>query len=382
MASWLLPPHKVQALGRSSSSICSTNCFRRRIEFGEVLVICIIVVDDGVCEEIGPAVHWYLTSFASDVFTLMHSMPDNSRDNQFSAPISVARVQRLFAQPLRCESSQFLRREISGRMFERLSLIKIQPERVLDAGCGEGDDLMALAQAFPAADLLGIDISPNMLQTARDRSVQSYSLMRKLLSRWKLNAFQRSPITLTCAEFSDLPLAAASANLLWSNLALHWHPQPHKVIREWARVMRVDGLLMFSAFGPDTFLQLKEAYSSLNIRPPVLPFVDLHDYGDMLVEAGFADPVMDMEKMNITYSSADKLLSDVRAFGGNPMLERPHGLVGRQRWNALCNGLNQQKSSDEQISLTVEVIYGHAFLPRPKKTRAGESIIEFKDRKI
>jgi malonyl-CoA O-methyltransferase len=102
----------------------------------------------------------------------------------------------------------------------------------------------------------------------------------------------------------------------------------------------------------------------------------------MLVEAGFADPVMDMEKLNITYSSADKLLSDVRAFGGNPMLERPHGLVGRQRWNALCNGLNQQKSSDEQISLTVEVIYGHAFLPRPKKTRAGESIIEFKDRKI
>jgi malonyl-CoA O-methyltransferase len=102
----------------------------------------------------------------------------------------------------------------------------------------------------------------------------------------------------------------------------------------------------------------------------------------MLVEAGFADPVMDMEKLNITYSSADKLLFDVRAFGGNPMLERPNGLVGRQRWNALCTALNQQKSSDEQISLTVEVIYGHAFLPRPKKNRAGESIIEFKDRKI
>jgi malonyl-CoA O-methyltransferase len=91
---------------------------------------------------------------------------------------------------------------------------------------------------------------------------------------------------------------------------------------------------------------------------------------------------MDMEKLNITYSSADKLLSDVRAFGGNPMPERPNGLFGRQRWNALSNALNQQKSSDEQISLTVEVIYGHAFLPRPKKTRAGESIIEFKDRKI
>ena len=309
-------------------------------------------------------------------------MPHKSHDNQISAPISVARVQRLFAQPLRCEPSQFLRREISGRMFERLSLIKIQPERVLDAGCGEGDDLMALAQAFPAAELFGVDVSPNMLHTARDRGKQSYSLMSKLLGRWKLPSFQRSPINLTCAEFSELPLAAASVNLLWSNLALHWHPQPHKVIREWARVMRVDGLLMFSAFGPDTFLQLKEAYASLGIRPPVLPFVDLHDYGDMLVEAGFADPVMDMEKLNITYSSVDKLLSDVRAFGGNPMLERANGLTGRERWNALRNALKQQKGADDQISLTVEVIYGHAFLPSPKKTRSGESIIHFQDRKI
>jgi malonyl-CoA O-methyltransferase len=312
----------------------------------------------------------------------MHSMPDKFRDNQSSAPISVARVQRLFTQPLRCDASQFLRREIAGRMFERLSLIKIQPERVLDAGCGEGDDLMALAQAFPVADLLGVDISPNMLEIARDRGKQSYSMMRTLLSRWKLHSFQRSPITLTCAEFSELPLAAASVNLLWSNLALHWHPQPHKVIREWARVMRVDGLLMFSAFGPDTFLQLREAYSSLGIEPPVLPFVDLHDYGDMLVEAGFADPVMDMEKLNITYSSVDKLLSDVRALGGNPLLEQAKGLVGRRRWNALRCELDQKKGKDEQISLTVEVIYGHAFLPRPKLTRAGEAIIEFKDRKI
>jgi malonyl-CoA O-methyltransferase len=102
----------------------------------------------------------------------------------------------------------------------------------------------------------------------------------------------------------------------------------------------------------------------------------------MLVEAGFADPVMDMEKLNITYSSADKLLSDVRAFGGNPMLERPGGLVGRHRWNALRSELDLQKSADQQISLTVEVIYGHAFLPRPKMTRAGEAIIQFKDRKI
>lgn len=101
-------------------------------------------------------------------------MADKPSDNQFSAPISVARVQRLFAQTLRCDSSQFLRREISSRMFERLSLIKIQPERILDAGCGEGDDLNQLAQTFAAAELLGVDISPAMLRVARNRNQVSF----------------------------------------------------------------------------------------------------------------------------------------------------------------------------------------------------------------
>ncbi len=307
-------------------------------------------------------------------------MADKPSDNQFSAPISVARVQRLFAKTLRCDSSQFLRREISSRMFERLSLIKIQPERILDAGCGEGDDLNQLAQTFAAAKLLGVDISPAMLRVARNRNQVSFSFLRNVVRLAKLNLLKTSSVELACADFGELPLPPTIVNMLWSNLSLHWHPQPHRVIREWARVLRTEGLLMFSVFGPDTFLQLREAYSSLGLRPPILPFVDLHDYGDMLVEAGFADPVMDMEKLNITYSSADKLLADVRALGGNPLLERRTGLVGRQRWNDVRQALEQQKGTDEQISLTVEVIYGHAFLPQPKKTRTGESIIQFKNK--
>ena len=146
--------------------------------------------------------------------------------------------------------------------------------------------------------------------------------------------------------------------------------------------MRTDGLLMFSTFGPDTFLQLRQAYTSLGLIPPVLPFVDLHDYGDMLVAAGFADPVMDMEKLNITYSSVDKLFSDVRALGGNPLMDRQNGLSGRQRWSDLRQTLEGQKRAEDPISLTVEVIYGHAFLPRPKKTRSGESIIHFREKNL
>lgn len=260
-------------------------------------------------------------------------------------------------------------------MFERLSLIKTAPSRVLDAGCGEGDDLMSLRQAFPEAELFGMDASAAMLAMARHRSQQAGSGMKKLLRRLRAVSGATDLPQLACADFGRLPLTSASMDLLWSNLALHWHPQPHWVMREWSRILRVDGLLMFSAFGPDTFAELREAYSRVGLVPPVLPFVDLHDYGDMMVEAGFADPVMDMEKLNITYSSADDLLADVRSFGGNPLSERKAGLTGRGVFDALRRTLEAQKNADGRISLSVEVVYGHAFRPVPKKTLAGESIV-------
>ena len=260
-------------------------------------------------------------------------------------------------------------------MFERLSLIRANPSRVMDAGCGEGDDLIALSQAFPHATLLGIDASAAMLAMARERSQQSGSRMKKLLRRWRAVSGSPDVPQLACADFGKLPLASASIDLLWSSHALHWHPQPHQVMREWARILRVDGLLMFSAFGPDTFAELRNAYLAAGLAPPVLPFVDLHDYGDMMVEAGFADPVMDMEKLNITYSSADDLLADVRSFGGNPLQERKAGLTGRGVWEVLRRALEGQKKADGRISLSIEVVYGHAFRSLPKKNLAGESIV-------
>ncbi len=305
----------------------------------------------------------------------MSPSPDKDRGSRSSAPISLSRVRQLFSVPARCERSQFLRREISGRMFERLSLIKAHPTRVLDAGCGEGDDLMSLHQAFPQAQLWGMDASAAMLAVARQRGQQAGSRMQTLLQRLRAVSGTAEARHLACADFGRLPLAPASIDLLWSNLALHWHPQPHEVMREWARVLSVHGLLMFSAFGPDTFAELRDAYSTAGLLPPVLPFVDLHDYGDMMVEAGFADPVMDMEKLNITYSSADDLLRDVRSFGGNPLAERKAGLTPRSRMQQVCQALDAQKRADGRISLSVEVVYGHAFRPLPAKTRSGESII-------
>jgi malonyl-CoA O-methyltransferase len=291
-----------------------------------------------------------------------------------SAPIDPARVQQLFADPARVAASGFLRREIAGRMFERLSLVKNSPQQVLDAGCGVGEDLAQLQKAYPAAQVLGVDAVPAMLAAAAGAGQAPRSFLSRLLPA-------KSGIDLVCADFGQLPLGPNSLDLVWSNLALHWHPQPDRVFAEWRRVLRVDGLLMFSNFGPDTFRELRSAFAAMDETPHSLPFVDMHDFGDQLVEAGFTTPVMDMEQITVTYDTPQALLADVRAFGGNPLATRRRGLVGRAAWQRMLDALEAGRRPDGKLGLTFEVIYGHAFRPAPKVTAAGEAIVRFQPRK-
>ena len=145
--------------------------------------------------------------------------------------------------------------------------------------------------------------------------------------------------------------------------------------------MRVDGLLMFSCFGPDTFKELRAAFATVDQAPHVLPYVDMHDFGDMLVNAGFSTPVIDMETITVTYDSIDKMLTDVRAWGGNPLKTRRRGLLGRLAWKSIVDVLEQGRRADGKLGLTFEVVYGHAFRPVPKTTAGGESIVRFDLRK-
>jgi len=308
-------------------------------------------------------------------------MHDVSKSAANSAPINVTRLRKLFAQPSRCDGSQFLRREISTRMLERLSLIKIKPQQVLDAGCGEGRDLLALNQNYPDAQLIAVDAAVPMLRTARASSAATRTALQSFLGKLLGGHRLASPTALlSCANFAHLPVANHTIDLLWSNLALHWHPQPHAVLAEWARVLRTDGLLMFSCFGPDTFAELREAFQAQAMHARVLPFVDLHDYGDMLQAAGLADPVMDMEKITLTYPDAAALMADVRAFGGNPLQGRAPGLQGKRAWRRVLDSLDQQRDGDGRIRLTIEVIYGHALRPVPKRNSSVEQIIRFSPR--
>ena len=294
-----------------------------------------------------------------------------------SAPIDAARVRQLFSQPQRVAGAEFLRREIAARMRERLALVKIVPRRVLDAGCGAGADLALLQKDYPAAQIVGLDASAAMIEAAKSPA----SAMKSLNGMLARLLPGKVGVDLLCGDFGMLPFGPNSVDLVWSNLALHWHPQPDRVFAEWRRVLRVEGLLMFSNFGPDTFRELRAAFAELDESPHALPFVDMHDFGDQLVEAGFSTPVMDMEVITVTYDTVQALLADVRALGGNPLATRRRGLVGRAAWQRLLAALERQRRRDGKLGLTFEVIYGHAFRPAPRVTAAGEAIIRFEPRR-
>ncbi len=294
-------------------------------------------------------------------------LPPNSSAT-LSAPIDLLRLRNLFADPTKTAPTDFLRREIATRMHERLGLVRLDAKCLLDAGCGSGADLPILQQRFPGAQIIGIDAAPGPLHAARASARADLPFLQRWLGR------SGGP-ALAAANFAQLPLANNSLDGLWSNLALHWHPQPDRVFAEWQRVLRVQGLLMFSCFGPDTLQQLRQALELAGVKQAVLPFVDMHDLGDMLQVAGFAAPVMDMEKITVTWRDLPQLLHDVRALGGNPLHTRQRGLRGRAVWQKLHAHLAQWQNAEGLLPLSFEIIYGHAFKAQPKV--AGEAVIRF-----
>ncbi|KAF1047721.1 MAG: Malonyl-[acyl-carrier protein] O-methyltransferase [Herbaspirillum frisingense] len=307
------------------------------------------------------------------------SVSQPSASAKLSAPIDLPLVRRTFGQPQRVAESDFLRREVSSRMQERLALVKIAPKEVLDAGCGEGADLPVLQKRYPDAQVIGLDGAYGMLAVAAEHQRGAQSAVNRLfgsINKWLGTDGAGGP-ELACADFAQLPLGPNSLDLVWSNLAVHWHPQPDRVFAEWRRVLRVEGLLMFSCFGPDTLREVRSAFESIDLAPHTLPFVDMHDFGDMLVNAGFSTPVMDMETITVTYETPQRLLEDVRAWGGNPLETRRRSMLGRAQHQRLLAALEAMRNRDGKIPLTFEVVYGHAFRPVPKTTAAGESIIRF-----
>ncbi len=256
-----------------------------------------------------------------------------------------------------------LSREVERRMAERLEYIRVEPGRILDAGCGPGEGLRLLRRRYPKAWLVGVDSAWSMARSARRA--------RSLVERAK-SVLSGAACHNVCADLAQLPLAAASVGMVWSNLALAWASGPDAALSEFARVLEPRGLLMFSTYGPDTLKELRSAFARVDGHAHVHRFIDMHDLGDMLVGAGFAQPVMDMDIVTLSYADVGALSRDLRLSGqSNSDADRRRGLMTPRAWAKMA-GAYESARRDGRLPATFEIVYGHAWKSE-RKDRAEQS---------
>lgn len=285
-----------------------------------------------------------------------------------SLRVSSANVNVQFARRAPLDAAQFLYGEIAQRMLQRLSYIRINPKAVLDAGCGAGHALDPLRARYPELNYTGLDACLPLLDVAKKRYQSKPGLWQKLRNK------PTPPLQFIQADMAQSGLPAQSLDLVWSNMALHWHPEPHEVLAEWRRTLNVGGLVMFSCMGPGSLAELRAAVTEADLGTATPQFVDMHDFGDLLIDHGFLDPVMDQEIITLTYRTPDKLLEDMQLLGGNPSIDRRASLVGRSWRQRLVQALERQRHQDGTIHLTLEISYGHAWRSAAERTRGEERI--------
>ena len=266
-----------------------------------------------------------------------------------------------------------LQREIGARLAERLDYVKLAPSMILDAGCGTGEAVGDLGVRFPVARVVALDVALPMVVAARARVRAGRSALRRLLRPFASRAAVAPAFV--CGDIGALPLAAGSCELIWSNLALQWVNDLPQAFAEFRRVLKVGGLLSFTTFGPDSLREVRAAFAGVDDSTHTNRFIDMHDIGDMLVHAGFADPVMDMEQVTLTFDTPKSLVVELKAIGAtNRTRGRPRGLMGRARWSRAIAGLERLRR-DGRIPATFEVVYGHAWKAEPRVTPEGHAIV-------
>jgi len=278
-------------------------------------------------------------------------------------PVALAAVLRRVA---RQPQAPWLHGEVARRMAERLPLIRLQPQRIVDwwAFLGAGAPLLALA--YPSAEITSVEPTPALAAAgAAARRLPWWSTQR-----WRGSAVQ----TVVEADFAP----AQPAEMVWANMMLHASPDPLSLMRRWHGLLVPGGLAMFACFGPDTARELRALYAPLG-RPMGVEFVDMHDLGDMLIQAGFADPVMDQETIRLEWATPAALLAELRSLGGNVAMQRPPGLHGRRWHAALLRALEAMRGPGGRLALSFEIIYGHAFRGSPRAVAMAETRVSLGD---
>ena len=247
-----------------------------------------------------------------------------------------------------------LEQEVCRRLLERTAFHRRTPLQILDLGCGTGQASAELKRTFRKARVIALDSSRAMLAQVRRRS----TMLR--------------PLKTVCADIGALPFSSQSADLVFSNLASFWCADPMAMFSEFRRVLKPDGMLLFSTLAPGTLRELDEAWSGTESAIRIPDFPDLLEIGDALMAAGFREPVMDTEKIVLSYSRLDDLLDELEATGMSL-------LVGG--WNRSAPGMAglerayPRTAGEEKFLLSFEINYGVSFGPaegQPVKTSGGD----------
>lgn len=243
----------------------------------------------------------------------------------------------------------FLEKEVGSRLIDRLDYIKQDPSTILDLGGGTGIFSEQLALKYPKATLFNLDLAEGMLRKA------SAALQ---------NNMQRSNsnILMISGDAENLPLANQSIDFIFSNCVFHWCHDLSKLFKELQRVLKPEGLLLFSTLGPDTLKELRESFYEIDSNAHVNNFMDMHLVGDALLQAAFLDPVMDMEQLVLTYPTVVRLIEEIKKSGSAYVLRDYYaGLSSKNLYQQLCGHYEKFKLDLGQVPATIEIVYGHAW---------------------
>ncbi len=251
------------------------------------------------------------------------------------------------------DEAAILQRAVGDHLLDRFQWLRIKPQAILDVGTGTGYALPRLRRRFRQSHVIGCDIAPAMVRAARRQR-----------GLWR-------PSTLCVADGERLPLGSQSIDCIHSNLSLQWMDLGRAFV-EFLRVLRPGGVLTFSTFGPDTLQELRDAWAKVDDRPHIHSFIDMHDVGDILIQAGFADPVLDVERFTLTYPTAHAALRDLKQIGArNAFQDRFRGLTGKGRYQGFLDAYERYRR-DGRLPLTYEVVYGQAWYPSTQRSFGGE----------
>jgi malonyl-CoA O-methyltransferase len=258
-------------------------------------------------------------------------------------------------------AADFIHGDIRDRLLDRLQVVRLKPEWILDLGAGTGLGAASLGARYHDSRIIAVDFAEGML------------------AGFERDEFANRSITAICADAASLPIKDHSIDLIFSNLMLHHCSEPQLVLTEARRTLGFPGLLIFTILGQDSLIELREAWLAADGFSHVSAFMDMHHVGDALVQAGFVEPVVDVETLTITYENLPRLLADLRGVGSiNATEHRNPGLTGRQAWQRMSEAYERRRDKNGRLPVTLEIIYGLAWSGEPGKgVRMSAGEIEF-----